>query len=250
MFSTIAWSESLDPAGAFVNLAAVPDQHIKTSGDYITVGELNQLIAAYAANGTVPAEARLVSPSLRRTNPYYIAPVEGAIAPSADPLMMYHPESPVPLDTNESLEAQTNCNPAVAEQLLIAAWLADGAPSPVSGQIFTVNCEITLALVVNSWEFSEVTFPDSLPVGQYQVVGARAVIANGIIFRFVPVGAAHRPGGISASAVNGKDPFLQRYGRLGEWFTFDQVQPPAVEVIGSAATGSATYQMYVDLIAL
>lgn len=248
MFTTVAFSESIDPAGVFANLAAVIDQTIKTSGDYITVGELNNIIAAYACAGTVAAEARLVSPSLRRTNPYYITPVEGAIAPSADPLMMYHPSNPIPLDVNESLETEHNGNPAAAEQLATIVWLAPGALSPLTGEIFTVNAEITLAQVVDSWEFSEISFPDSLPVADYSVVGGRVVAAGAIAFRFVPVGASHRPGGVCASAVNAKDPFLQRFGRLGEWFSFNTVQPPGVEVLGSAAAGSATYQIYIDVI--
>jgi len=248
MFTLIAFSESIDPAGVMANLAAVPDQHVKTAGDYITVGALNQLIGAYACAGTVADEARLVSPSLRRTNPYFITPVEGAIAPSVDPLMIYHPQSPIPLDVNESLEAQHDGNPAAAEQLLTGVWLADGPQAPVSGEIFTINAHVTMALVVNSWEFSEITFPDSLPVADYQVVGARLVAAAGILFRFVPVGAINRPGGVSASAVNGKDPWMQRFGRMGVWFDFNTVQPPGVEVLGSAATGSATYELYLDVI--
>ncbi len=247
-FTIVGFSESLDPAGAFVNLAAIIDQHVKTSGDYITIGEFNQIVAAYAAAGTGAAEARLISPSLRRTNPYYITPVEGDIAPLADPAMMYHPENPIPLDVNESLETEHNGNPAAAEQLATIVWLADGALTPITGEIFTVNAEITLAQVVNSWEFSEITFPDSLPVADYSVVGGRCAAAGAIAFRFVPVGASHRPGGVVAYAVETKDPFLQRFGRLGEWFTFNTVQPPGVEVLGSVAVGSTTYQIYIDLI--
>lgn len=248
MFTTVAFAESLDPAGVMVNLAAVIDQHVKTSGDYITVPSLNQIVGAYACAGTVADEARLVSPALRRTNPYYITPVEGAIAPSVDPLMMYHPESPIVLDVNESLETQHDGDPAAAEQLATIVWLADGPITPISGEIFTVNAHITLAQVVNSWEFSEITFPDSLPVADYDVVGARLVCSGGIAFRFVPVGEANRPGGVCASAVNAKDPWSQRFGRMGVWFSFNTVQPPGVEVLGSAAAGSATYELYIDLI--
>lgn len=248
MFTTIIFGENIDPAGVMVNLAAAADQHIKTSGDYVTISDLNNLVGAYACMGTAADEARLVSPSLRRTNPYYIAPVEGALAPSADPLMMYHPASPVPLDVNESLEAQCDSDPAAAEQLSIAAWLSDGPITPVTGEIFTVNAHITLALVLDSWEFSEITFPDSLPVADYDVVGARLVAANGVIFRFVPVGASNRPGGVSASTVSGKDPWCQRFGRMGVWCSFNTVQPPGVEVYCSAAAGSATYELYIDVI--
>jgi len=248
MFTTIAYSKSQDEAGIMTKIAAVEDQHVKTSGTTITVPMLNQIIGSYACLGANADEARLISPSLRRTNPLYITPVEAAIAPSADPLMMYHPSNPIPLDVNESLEAENDCDPDPAEQHAIIVFLADGVQAPVSGEIFTINAHIALAQVVDSWKFSEITFPDSLPVSDYSVVGARLVAAGGIAFRFVPVGAAHRPGGISASAVNGKDPWNQRFGRMGVWFSFNTVQPPGIELLGSVAVGSATYELYIDVI--
>lgn len=248
MFTVIAYSKSKDEAGIMVKLDAVSDQHVKTAGTTITVPMLNQIIGSYGCVGTLGDEARLVSPSLRRVNPLYITPLENAISPSADPLMMYHPSNPIPLDVNESLEAENDANPAAAEQHAIIVWLGDGVQTPITGEIFTVNAHITLAQVVDSWEFSEITFPDSLPVADYNVVGARLVAAGGIAFRFVPVGAAHRPGGICASLFNGKDPWNQRFGRMGNWFSFNTVQPPGVELLGSAAAGSATYELYMDVI--
>lgn len=249
MFTTVAFSEAVAVQTALSKLNAVADQHVKTSETTITVGAMNNIVGAYAACGLLATEARLISPSLRRTNPLYITPIDLAIAPPIDPAMMYHPTNPIPLDVNESLEAEEDGTIAAAtEQHLIGVFMADGALASVGGEIFTINATINTALVVNSWEFSEITFPDSLPVADYQVVGARLVAANGILFRFVPVGAVNRPGGVSASAVNGKDPWNQRFGRMGVWFDFNTVQPPGVEVIGSAATGAATYELYIDAI--
>ena len=250
MFTTIAFSESLDPAGVFVNMAAVQDQHVKTVGDRITVGLLNQLVASYACAGTGSAQNRLVSPSLRRTNPYYITPVEGGIAPTVDPLMMYHPESPIPLETNESLESEINSNPAAAEQQATIVWLSDGPLQKVTGAIYTIVGVINTALVVDSWEFSEIVFGDDLPVGNYAIVGARVEIALGIAFRLVPVGAMHRPGGISCLSNVGQDPYNQRFGRMGEWCQFDTTQPPGMEVLGNAATAAANYQIFLDIMAI
>lgn len=248
MFTLIAFSESQDPGGVFAKVAAVSDQHVRTSGDKITVPQLNNIIASYGINGTGLGEARLVSPTLRRVNPYYITPTEITIAPASDPRIMYHGDNPIPLETNEDLEVENSANPAGAEVQTYGVWLADGPQLPVTGEIVTVNCEITLALVASSWEFSEITFPDSLPVADYDIVGARLVAAAGTLFRFVPVGASNRPGGVCAVATDSLDPFMQRYGRLGAWLTFNTVQPPGVEVLASAAAGSATYQLYLDLI--
>jgi len=248
MFSLIAFSESIDPAGVFEKLTAVADQHIKTAGDGITIPAMNNIIGAFSAQGTVPAESRLVSPSLRRINPFYITPVENALFAGNMPAMMYRGDNPIVLDVNETLEVECDANPAGAEQLSVLVWLADGSVVVVSGEVWTVNCHITLAQLAGAWAFSEITFPDSLPVGDYQIIGARAQIAGGVGFRFVPVGAAHRPGGIVAQDTGSHDPWAQRFGRLGVWAEFNTVQPPGMEVMSSAAAGSATYECYIDVI--
>lgn len=247
-YTTVGYSASQDEGAIMTKIAAVADQHIKTSGNVITVSAYNQIVGVYAALGSTADECRLVAPSLRRLNPLYVTPIEGAIAPSADPLMMYFPANPIGLDINESLEVENDADPAAAEQHTVVVFLADGAISPVTGPIFTINAHATVALVAGSWEFAEIVFPDSLPVGDYQVVGARFVSADAVAFRFVPVGAYNRPGGISAASVSGKDPWAQRFGRMGEWFSFNTVQPPGVEVLSSAAAASATYEIYLDVL--
>jgi len=248
MFHLVGFSESQDEGGVMTRMTAIPDQSIRAIGDTITIGELNQLIGEFACLGSTGDEARLISPSLRRVNPLSITPVEQALNPQPDPASMFHPDSPIPLMTNEALEAENNADPAAAEQHTILAWLADGVQAAVSGHIYTVNCTCTLAKVAGLWVFSELTFPDSLPVGRYSVVGARAEVSNGIAFRFVPVGAAHRPGSICVGLPNGRDLHSARYGRLGRWFDFDVVQPPGIEILSSAAGASATYDIFIDLL--
>lgn len=248
MYTVIAYSESQDPNSVMVNVAAVEDQHVRVSGDKIYIGNLNKLIGAYACVGATGIEARLVSPSLRRVNPFYISPVDLAITPPADPALFWRGESPVSLDTNEALEAQNNAATAAAEYKTILVFLSDGVQSPLNGEIMTINATVTLALLAGEWAYSEITFPESLPVGMYSVVGARCIAAAAVGFRFVPIGAVNRPGGVCAALVNSKDPYNQRLGRLGEWFQFEQINPPGLEIISSAAAGSATYDIMLDVI--
>jgi hypothetical protein len=248
MFTLVAFSESQDEAGVMAKIAAVADQHVKTAGDGITVPNLNQIIGSLACVGTTGDEARLIAPSLRRVNPLYITPLELGLVGSGHPRMFYHGQNPIVLDVNETLEAENDANPAAAEQHTIAVWLGDGAVSPVGGEIHTINAHVTVTLVAGTWEFSEITFPDALPVSDYSVVGARCVCADGVVFRFVPVGEAHRPGGICSADAAGIVPEQQRFGGLGEWFNFNSVQPPAIEILSSAAAVSATYELYIDVI--
>lgn len=248
MHTTVAFAEAHTHTVAFQKVDAVSDQHIKVYGEKIYIGEYNHIIGQFACVGVNGLEARLVSPSLRRVNPLYITPVEIALVPTEPIAAVYHPESPVKLEVNEALELEIAGTVVGAEELVTGVFLAPGAVPPVKGEIFTLNCSVNVALVLHAWTYAEITFPDSLPVGNYRVVGARANIANGVLFRLVPVGEAWRPGGICAQAVDDLDPDLQRFGGLGNWFTFNSIQPPGLEVIGSAAVGAADYEVYIDVI--
>ena len=248
MFTTIAFSESQDPGGVYVKMAGVPDQHIKVEGDGIYIMEFNRLFGVMSCAGTTGLESRLVSPSLRRVNPYYIAPIELALFPDGEPHYQVNPNVSIPLDTNEALEAEILSDPAVAEQNAMVVWLSSGGITPVSGNIYTVNAEVTVALTAGTWAFSEIDFVDELPVGNYEVVGARAVIDTAVALRFVPVGASHRPGLPVTKNVEFGRLSVFRQGQLGSWFTFNTVQPPGVEILGSVLVGSATYQIYLDIL--
>ena len=249
MHTTIAYSEGKNVAtGVFSKLNGVADQHIKVFGTMIYIAAFNHLIGAYCVGGTEPEEARLVSPSLRRVNPFYITPIEIGLLPVEPHAMRYFPESPVKLETNEALEAEISGVDATASVKTVVVFLAPGAVTPVSGAIWTINTHITLDPKASVWTYSEIAFPDALPVANYTVVGARLVCAAAAAFRFVPVGEGYRPGGIVVQDVDENDPDRQRFGALGRWFDFPSVQPPGIEVIASADVGADTYELYIDVI--
>lgn len=250
MFTIVAWSESVNPAGAFTKLAAVPDQHIRTSGDSIYVNQYNRLLGGMACVGnTLPGEARFVAPSIRRKNPHYITPVIDQIYPTTYPVSSVQPGPGLVLDPDEQLEVEESSTPGVGEQHSIVAWLANAAISPVTGQIVTVNANITLALAAGAWTFSELEFVDDLAVGNYQVVGMRVVADEAIAARLIPVGGDNRPGVPCVAGVfysDFQDRF--RYGKMGKFCEFSHNNPPSVELLGSAVEASDTYEVYLDLI--
>lgn len=247
MHTTVAWSESALGDSTFQKLAAVSDQHIKTYGDKIYVSNNNYIIGAYAAMNADAEEARLVSPSLRRVNPFYINPVQTAIKPTGNESFSTFPLNPVKLEPNEALEAEGKAG-ATTVQRAVVVLLAPGAVPKINGEIWTINANCNVAQVLNTWEYAELTFPDSLPVGTYDIVGAKAVVAGGIAFRLVPVGEPFRPGGICCADVGAKCEINQRNGGLGKWCSFNTVQPPGIEILGSAAVGAADYEIYLDVI--
>lgn len=252
MFTVIGWSEDQQPvAGVWTKVAGVPDQHMRVEGDSIYIAEFNMLLGAMACVGTTGDEARLVSPSIRRVNPFYISPLDLALYPDGYIHHAVSPNNAVPLDVNEGLEAEDDSGPAATEQHTFVAWLADGPITPVKGAIYTVNFTADLTLVAGGWAFSEIDFPDEMPVGTWAIVGAAMIIDNAVAFRFVPVGAHFRPGGpCQADSELSELSKVFRFGNMGQWCTFQTIRPPGVEVLSSAAQVKITYEGYMDLLRL
>ncbi len=246
--TVIAWSQSIDNGGVFLPLDAVPDQHVRVAGDSIFVPEYNVLVGAAAFVGSVGNLARLVAPSLRRINPYYIEPCEELLIPGNPAAHGVYPGIAVPLDAGEQIMAENNSNPAAVEQETILAFLASGPLQSVNGAIRTVRANITLAQVAGQWTFSALDFIDELPIGRYSVVGGCVIAAGAVAWRLSFPGAWARPGGICAQVDDQVGLEIFRAGWLGAWGTFDQANPPNVEMLGSAAAGSATYEVLLDLI--
>ena len=248
MHTTVAFSMSHTHTVAFQKVDAAKDQHIRVYGEKIYIGDYNMIIGQFACVGVNGLEARVISPTLRRVNPLYITPIDIALVPTEPIAAIFHPESPVRLETNEAMEVEVAGAVVATEQITVAVFLAPGAVPPVKGEIFTLNCAANVTAVLDEWSYSQITFPDSLPVGNYRVVGARVVRANATVFRFVPVGEAWRPGGIAVQAVDDLDPDLQRFGGLGNWFTFNSIQPPGIEIVTSVVAGAGAFEVYIDVI--
>ncbi len=269
-FTIIGFSEEISENGAFTKINAVPDQSIKTSGTKFFVGKSNKLIGAVAFLGEKGKSARLISPSLRATNPFYLMPVNkslyGGILKTfvtsvdftnsavttdtiVEPLVSrLDPENVIELVENESLECETLTEVSTPEQHSVIVYLSNQEISPLKGNFYTINAKVSIPLEQGVWKFAEIEFPDELPIGNYKVVGARAIIPKAVAFRFVPVGSIVRPGGIPVADESAKDLFYARYGRLGEWFEFSPVQAPGIEVLGVDDVAEAEYDIYMDII--
>jgi len=248
--TTIAYQEAGKAAAGEDNIAGVPDQHVRVDGDVIYMSAINQIIGVYAGGSTLITGARLESPSLRRLANYEISPVEAQIEPFGDDAFIMHPLSPLPLEENEGLEALVRVSADASADLgFVAVFLSDGPVMSIEGEIFHVRATATVASVgAQLWENSEITFDETLPVGRYQLVGAEVIMADGMAFRFVPIGEAYRPGGMCITAHGSKSNELQRNGGLGIWCEFDQITPPSIEIISSETATATAVVMILDLI--
>ena len=247
--TVVAFGESQDEAGVVTGVAGIVDQVVQVIGDVITVGELNNLIGVYTFMGAgagLQGAPFLDAPSLRSTALLDLSTIEPAVIGGAPPIFTPRFENPIKLVTGEGIRLWSTANPAAAEQHGAVLFLSDGALQPVTGQIFTVRGTATITGVVGSWASGEFTLSQSLPVGNYSIVGARVIAANGVAFRFIPKGSGHRPGGIITQNNVTDDVLVQRLGKMGVWMDFHSQSQPALEVYVTAANAAQT--IYLDLI--
>jgi len=248
-FTLVGWQQSVDEDGTLTVVDAIADQHVAVSGDIVYVPSLNKLIAEYAAQANTVTHVQLQSPSLRRVALLDIAICQGGIRPSGGESFMPHFNCPIELAEGEGLEAYINKPADSAIVATILAWLADGALSPVIGEIFTVRFTATITSILTQWVNGAITLSQTLPVGRYAIVGANVMEAGGdlIAFRFVIPGYEWRPGGLTTGDLGAKVTPAQRYGGMGIWGEFDSSTPPTLDIIAAAAA-SQTVVGYIDLI--
>lgn len=248
MFNLHAHSESLSASTTtLTNLAAVSDQIAATDGDYIYAKQdINQLFGVYAIGAGMNI-ARIETPSIRQQFPLDIAPVESAAVPSDVPAIYMRPESPIPLVPNEGIEAFGTNDTGGAARSSVFTFLSDGAIAPVDGDIRTIRFTTTSPAAAGVFEEESITLSETLPAGTYQVVGARLEDDEAIAFRFVPIGAAHRPGGIVSPTDTAVDVPQQRNGGLGVWFEFNNRELPSLEIFSSGTT-AGTINGFLDII--
>jgi len=223
----------------------VADQTHRIEGEYLYVGEYDQIGAIYAVGAQVD-NAQIDSPTLRDVCLMDISPVDPNAEPSADPPGLVFFDSPAKLTRNEGLRVLTDNNAAAAEDSHVFLALTNGAIQPVKGIIHRVKCTNTDTLTAGAWTNGELTFSQTLPVGRYQIVGAYAASAGMVAFRFAPIGGRHRPGGIGGDTYDGRGLPGQRSGGWGVWLEFDSITPPSVDFYSISADTSQ--EVWIDLI--
>lgn len=243
MFTTVAFNK----ATANVALAAIQpiaDQHVTTSGDDLTVPELNRIVA-YAVSGSALTQAQLRSPSLRRI---FLQDVRKALTTG----MLTPPETvfsdlrddPLTLDVSEKLNVYTIHDAVAGANAVI--WLADGPLAPVHGDIRTIAATSAISSAGYEWAHGDLTFAQTLPAGRYQVVGMRAYETGLIAARMVFVGGTWRPGVPGCGGIDVEDLKAFRRGRSGPFGEFEFDQPPSVDILSDRSVTAQTFAL--DLI--
>lgn len=246
MITTVAYSANQDTSGILTYVAGVQDQHVNVSGNNIIVPSDVPMFAGAFAVGTSLSLAQIESPSLKRMMQYDISPLDTGSSLTTPHRFTNRFNAPIQLQATEAMRALAAESGAGAAQQTVIVWLTDGKYNDAKGEIFTVRCTGTTTLTAYTWTNCPLTFTQSLPAGNYSVVGMRVVSAGAIAGRLVFVGGPWRPGVLGCLTILGLDYPIFRNGGLGELGTFNHQEPPSVDVLSASADTAQT--VFLDLV--
>jgi len=243
-FTLVAYSESQDSA-VLVNIAAVPDTHVRVVLDDIYVPALSQL-AGYHFMGVNFTQGQIDSPSLRVQTLIDVEPADVADEPASPPAFHDLFSAPIPLATGETIRTLMAEDGAGATRVSALVWFSDGPVAPVTGKIQTLRATGATTLTANAWTACPLTFSQTLPVGSFQVVGARFNSAGCRAGRLLVPGYSWRPGAPGVDADGDLNTVRFRYGQAGVWCEFASDNPPQAEFFSASADTSEV--VHLDLI--
>lgn len=281
MHDTIAFYGARAGTVAMLNIAGLADTHVTVQGNnVICPAQCSQLLMAYAMSqataGSLTNMITISSPSLRASSLLELSNwnANGAVSAAAQipdnnaPFNDYS-AAPIQLQPGEGIQCLSSVDAAAAaENIFVIMHLTDGvlamplrAPDGVSPpRIETLVADGGSTAVINTWSPTALTFRQALRAGTYAVVGMKASGTSMVAARLVFGNQGPRPGvlatnsPVGASTIGGFGDSVDqyrgkfRYGGMGIWGYFTNVNPPQVEVICSVADTAPVQHFALDVV--
>lgn len=247
MFHLALYDASIANGAVLLQVAAVQEQVIAPSGSGFLVPGIISKIMRIASVGVNLTRTQLKSASIDSYAPFDMGGVNVGAAIESPARLMDFKDNPIPLQTNEELDAFGVQSNAAAQRISVAVWFCDAPVRPVMGRMFSVHWTASATLTANGWTAITPTLDNGIPSGTFSLVGSRVISAGALFHRIIPRGGTpYRPGGFAYQAQDGFSMAGERYGGLGEWMKFTNTTLPQVEVFSRSADTSE--EGYFDLI--
>lgn len=241
----MAYSKSLD-ATADVDLTPVQDDIVLISNAHFLPQNDVQLKAAFVC-GTTIARAKINTPSLRQITSPHIRPINLGNLPTTLPAVADYRDNPLLLKGLEEISVLATQTAAGPTQVNCGLLVDTGAtPIMPMGNDFTMRGTGTTTLVANVWTSVPITWSDTLPAGNFAIVGLQVKGATAILARLVVNGQNERPGCVAQTLLGDNGHVMFRKGGLGVWGYFNSTRMPVVQILANAA--DTTQEVYLDLI--
>lgn len=234
MHHTIAWRESIADIVA-EDIAPVVDGIMTIQNNHFLPQKPYDMLYAYFG-GAGATRARLITPTFRQLSTPWIRPINLAIVPLDEANMADYSSNPLKVRGLEELQLEGYQTTGGAAVVMAVAGLSStgNQPAPM-GDIIAMRGTGTTTVTAGAWSNVAVTWQDTLPNGNYAVVGLECIGTTCVAGRLIFEDQVERPGCLGQSLTSGNGPALFRYGGLGIWGRFNAYRIPSVEFLCNAA---------------
>jgi hypothetical protein len=244
MFHLVAWSESI-ATGVEDDLLPVPDGIMTIQNNHFLPGQDVRVLFA-SAMATNLQRARIATPKVQVVTTPFIRGIMAGLVPTSPAQLATYLSNPFVLRGIEEIQVLATQTAAGAQRVTALMGLELTPNMPVSGDIFTIRGTSTTAAVANAWTPLTVTWQNTLPAGQYDIVGLQHQSANGQACRLSIEGERYRPGCMSQTGIADiAHPYFFK-AAMGRWASFNNYVMPIPEVLCNAA--DAAHEIYLDII--
>lgn len=249
----IAYTASNTAGASNVDTAALADPQMpRQNNHFLPPVDLMVYYAVVFGDGIT--DARLVSPSLRLPFIPYLWPINVVAAAAgfaSDPNVVDYRANPFRVHMLEELELDTSNGLGAASRCGAVLFFGTGPMDPPSaGNIFSLKCTATITATAYAWTSGTMTLGQTLPQGEYTVVGMEAIgttlLAARLIFPGDPMIGQWRPGVVGVNGNGQRPPFAGRKNQQGTMGKFRNTALPQLEILCAAADTSQT--VFLDLI--
>lgn len=248
-FHLLAYTKADTAATSNEDITAVTDNFATVQNGHYILQQDCYLMAAYARDAGA-TNARVNTPHYRFVSIPSIEPINrGAAVPSIPPYAWYPPGN-LKVPRIDEVAFELSNDGAGGVRAIGGLWICDApnARNIPQGDVYTLRGTSVITTAAFAWTLGGLTLDQTLPAGNYTVIGLRTIGVTTEFVRFAPLGGGMRPGVINDVLIANFDPTLRfRNGNLGSWFTFANTALPNIEVFATAAA-AITYTLYIDVV--
>lgn len=242
-FHTLAYAASCTTA-TDTDLTPVPDLIIPIQNGHFLPQRQKSILWATAFSTDIQY-ARIITPTLRQISSPYIRPViSGVVPPDLMEVADYRMQ---PLQLMPIEEVEVLANQASGGSLYTIALLGiSDSPALIApaGQIYCMQGKSTTAAVAYTWTQVAMTWQDTLPSGQYAVVGLEYAGVDALAARLQFQNQVDQPGCPGTGLIYNRTARMFQNGGLGNWGSFYNYAMPQVSVLNVTTTAVHTINLY------
>lgn len=226
-------------AVANTNCPAIVDDVLTIQNAHFMLTQPRDLLFAYAGSPLLD-RARINSPTFRAFSPSFIWPINLDDSIPANPGVADYRDNPLRIPPLEEIAVEvTNTAAGPSDTFALLGLQSVYEPVP-RGNIYTLRGTSTTATVADVWTTAVFAWADTLPDGNYVVVGGMQYSATAVAFRLIFDNQIDRPGCIASVLATGDQWPPQGKGGLGVWGHFRPCAMPQVQLLNTAAVAVHT----------